>query len=159
MKIDLNRGSDIVKIHNKDMYNLCDDLAKIIHPCLLKFKEKSTGSFNVEDSDVPARIKSTSAPKPKEFDLDDFHEKRYDYVLDEMIWSFKEIVDGYPGEEKFHSGNIDISFIPIKNSKYSEISIGEKDTYKFDNSGFQVYNERIENGLRLFGKYFRGLWT
>jgi hypothetical protein len=44
----------------------------------------------VDDEDVPEELKSTSAP-PKEcvWDVDANHFKRWDYILDEMIWSFE----------------------------------------------------------------------
>ena len=30
--------------------------------------------------------------------------------------------------------------------------------YWVDREGIKAYNERINNGMRLFGKYYRGLW-
>jgi hypothetical protein len=35
---------------------------------------------------------------------------------------------------------------------------GPKDTYQCDYDGMQVVEKRIQNGLRLFGKYFSALW-
>jgi hypothetical protein len=29
---------------------------------------------------------------------------------------------------------------------------------RFDKEGYQKYGERIENGFRLFGKYYQSLW-
>ena len=30
--------------------------------------------------------------------------------------------------------------------------------YWVDYEGMKVYNDRIQNGFRLFGKYYQGLW-
>jgi hypothetical protein len=35
---------------------------------------------------------------------------------------------------------------------------GPKDTYQCDYEGLEVVEARIQNGLRLFGKYFSSLW-
>jgi hypothetical protein len=35
---------------------------------------------------------------------------------------------------------------------------GPNDTFKVDHNGMNKHNERINNGLRLFGKYYRNLW-
>jgi hypothetical protein len=35
---------------------------------------------------------------------------------------------------------------------------GPNHTAKFDVEGYQAHSKRIDNGLRLFGKYYRGLW-
>mgnify|MGYP003703839611 CR=1 FL=1 len=35
---------------------------------------------------------------------------------------------------------------------------GPNHTYKFDSKAFKKHNDRIDNGLKLFGKYFRALW-
>lgn len=32
------------------------------------------------------------------------------------------------------------------------------DDYKLDKEDYKKYNDRINNGTRLFGKYYRGLW-
>jgi hypothetical protein len=35
---------------------------------------------------------------------------------------------------------------------------GPNDTSKFDKKGYTKHHERISNGTRLFGKYYRALW-
>jgi hypothetical protein len=35
---------------------------------------------------------------------------------------------------------------------------GPNHTYKFDYDGYEKVAKRIENGFRLFGKYYQGLW-
>jgi hypothetical protein len=35
---------------------------------------------------------------------------------------------------------------------------GPNDTSEFDMEGYKKHNDRITEGLILFGKYYRGLW-
>ena len=44
------------------------------------------------------------------------------------------------------------------NPKFSTMEDGPNHTWKCDYDGMNKVNERINNGLRLFGKYYRGLW-
>ena len=122
-----------VKIDKYDTWNMDHTLSLVIYPLLIRLKEDKHGAPLVDDNDVPEELKSTSAaPKINEWDTDENHFKRYDYVLDEMIWKFKQIsecIEVYPGDGP-----------------------GEMEAYK-------EHDRRIEEGLRLFGRYFRSLWT
>ena len=40
---------------------------------------------------------------------------------------------------------------------YTDIP-GPNDTYKMDTEGLNKHRARMDNGLRLFGKYYSGLW-
>jgi hypothetical protein len=35
---------------------------------------------------------------------------------------------------------------------------GPNDTYVCDYDGIQKVHDRMQNGFRLFGKYYQGLW-
>ena len=35
---------------------------------------------------------------------------------------------------------------------------GPNDTSHFDDEGYKKHQERITNGLKLFGKYYQALW-
>jgi hypothetical protein len=57
---------------------------------LKQLKETKHGAPFVDDEDVPEELKSTSAPPKKDdWDVDDNHFKRWDYVMDEMIYAFE----------------------------------------------------------------------
>jgi hypothetical protein len=121
------------------------------------------GSPNTDDSDVPDELKSTSAPaKEFEYDIDDNHFKRWDWILGEMIFSFQCKLDD-SWQEKYRSGTIDMKFDPCewdetgKPTKYEMVS-GPNDTYKCDYEAMAVEQARITNGFRLFGKYYENLW-
>jgi len=149
-----------VHIDGYDVWGADHTLALIIHPTLLKLREQKHGSPLVDDEDVPDELKSTSAPpKENEYDTDDNYHDRWGWVLDEMIWAFSQILDE-DADAQFHSGEHDIQWkdVEINGKKMHEMVRGPNDTHKFDREGYDKWNKRIENGLRLFGKYYRGLW-
>ena len=75
-----------------------------------------------------------------------------------MIWAFTKIVDDENWKNEFYSGEHDIQFKPVEGSDCSEMVRGPKDTFKADYEGIAKVEERIQNGLRLFGTYYQNLW-
>jgi hypothetical protein len=152
-----------VKIDRYDTWSMDHTLADIILPMLKQLRESKHGAPFVDDEDVPEELKSTSAPvKENEWDTDDNHFKRWDWVLDEMIFSF-ECKNDDSWEEKFRSGKMDKKTVACKwddNGKATmyEWIDGPNHTYKCDYEGMKVVQKRITNGFRLFGKYYEGLW-
>ena len=163
--IDRKKENVNIRIDNYDTWNLDYTLALIILPALKRLKENKHGSPNVDDEDVPEELKST--PTENEFDVDKNHHKRWDWVIDEMIWSFEQKVNS-DWESQFHTGNIDIKWTPIDDDnneigeeekpKFYRMDKGTNDTHIFDREGYEAYQSRITNGFRLFGKYYEGLW-
>ena len=154
---------DYVKIDRWDTWSMDHTLADIILPMLKQLKETKHGAPFVDDEDVPDELKSTSAPpKENEYDTDDNHFKRWDYVLDEMIFAFECKVDN-SWEEKFRSGEIDHKTVACKWDMLGKATMyqmvdGPNHTYKCDYEGMKEVQKRITNGFRLFGRYFEGLW-
>ena len=156
-----------VKIDNYDTWNMDSTLSPIILPMLKQLKKDKHGAPYVDDADVPANLRSTTpaAKKAKKEpgDTDGNHFKRWDWILDEMIWAFEELVDD-TWEEQYFSGTSDYTWIPSKelgaNGKplTYEMKKSPRDTRKYDKKGWTKHSERIDNGTRLFGKYFRALW-
>lgn len=69
-------------------------------------------------------------------------------------------------EDQLYSGEMDIVWTPVNatgdptpDGEYRRMDKGPNDTHVFDVEGWNAYNERIQEGLELFGKYFRSLWT
>ena len=157
--IDKIKGERKVKIHidKWDTWSMDHTLAMIIVPMLKQLKEKTHGAPFVDDEDVPEELKSTSAPaKENDWDTDDNHFKRWDYVLDEMIWAFEKLVDDN-WEHEFYSGTHETLTVKREDGLY-EMIYGENNTFKVDHEGINKVNDRINNGTKLFGKYYRGLW-
>jgi len=141
-----------IKIHidDYDVWSMDSTLSLIVVPMLKKLKEHKHGAPWVEDKDVPKELRSTSAPpKKNSWDTDDNHFKRWDWVMDEMIWAHEQLIDD-DGDSKFfdHSESDD-----PKDNFNTQIS-----KIKVDRKGLKAHHDRIDNGLRLFGKYYRGLW-
>lgn len=146
-----------IQIDPWDTWGMDHTLSLIIVPMLKQLRNTKHGGPYVDDEDVPDELKSTSAaPKENEWDTDDNHFKRWDYVLDEMIWAFENIADE-DSEDQFHTGKSDIYFERLENGM-SEMKRGPNDTSDFDLEGWKAFNNRIANGTKLFGKYYRGLW-
>lgn len=123
-------------------------------------RETKHGSPCVPDDLVPEELKSTSAsPTEHEWDIDDNWHLRWEWVLDQMIWSFQQIVDG-DWEDQFHTGELDIRWEPVEVNGHDlyEMTRGPNDTSHFDAEGHRAYSDRIDNGLKLFGIFFRSLW-
>jgi hypothetical protein len=150
-----------IKVHidNYDVWNADYTLALVILPTLKKLKEVKHGAPSVDDEDVPWYLRSHLYAKENDYDTDPAWFKRYEWVLDEMIWAFEQLVNE-DWDSPYHHGHIDFYFEPCKdNDKLSEMKHGPKHTHWFDYEGYDKHSKCIDNGLRLFGKYYRGLWS
>lgn len=63
---------------------------------------------------------------------DDYSSKKWDWVLNEIYWAFNQY--SYDWEEQFFNG------------------------LNYDSEGYKNHIIRMNNGFRLFGKYYRSLW-
>lgn len=86
-----------VRIDKYDTWSMDHTLAHIIHPMLVQLQATKHGAPLVDDEDVPEELRSTScAPKQNEYDVDNNHFRRWDWVLNEMIFAFElHINDDY----------------------------------------------------------------
>lgn len=148
-----------VQVDPWDSWSADSTLALVILPVLKQLRSQLHGAPFTDDADVPDELKSTSAPpKENEYDTDDFHFKRWEWILDEIIWTFEQLVDE-DWEAQYHTGNIEFQFVPCEdNPNLTEMKRGPNDTSSFDKEGWQKHDDRIRNGLILFGKYYRNLW-
>ena len=160
---------EYVKIDRYDTWSMDHTLAPIILPMLKQLQKTKHGSPSVDDEDVPEGLglRSTEAvAKENEWDIDENWFKRWDWVLDEMIFAFTCKVDD-SWEDEFRSGVHDYVHVPVDvhgnevakgTHKYWQMKDGPKNTYKCDYEGMRVVEARIQNGFRLFGKYYQALW-
>lgn len=137
-----------IRIDPFDTWSADHTLALIIVPMLKQLKTTKQGAPLVDDEDVPEHLRSTAAPpKEHEWDVDANHFKRWDWVMDEMIWAMEQVIKDDDGQFYDHSEvNEEADF----NTQLHQI--------KIDREGLQQYHERIQNGCLLFGKYFQSLW-
>ena len=122
-----------IEIEPFDTWSMDYTLAMIVLPMLQQLQKTKHGSPSVDDEDAPEELRSTSAPaKENEWDTDDNWHKRWDWVLDEMIYAFDSKV--------------------TKEEVYMRFDIAT------ERDAMQKEQERISNGFKLFGKYYEGLW-
>ena len=152
---------NVVEIDDYDAWNCDYTLAQIAHPLLVKLKEKKHGAPIVEDENVPEELRSTScAPKENEWDIDDNHFKRWDWVLDEIIFAMQEIANGNENEPPYHTktGTMEFGEIDPKKGTGPLIFNGWESTPESIASN-KAYHDRVQNGCRLFGLQFQNLWS
>ena len=130
--LDARKRKIHVKVDPWDAWSADHTLSMIILPVLQNLKENKHGGPSVDDDDVPDRLKRAAAAPLTQKDIDqgnidDFYFDRWDYVLDQMIWSFDTI--------KRDEGPL------------------------YDQTMHRDHENQIQNGLRLFAKYYRGLWN
>lgn len=148
-----------VKIDRYDTWSMDCTLALIILPMLKQLREHKHGAPFVDNEDVPWYLRSHFYTKENEYDTDPAHFKRWDWIMDEMIWTFEQLVDD-DWESRYHHGEHDIQWKECEdNPQLSEMVKGPKDTHWWDVEGYKKHQERINNGLRLFGRYYQGLWS
>jgi hypothetical protein len=127
-----------IQIDNYDHWNADHTLALIILPLLKQLKNNKHGSSYVDNDDVPEHLRDSPdevANAEQAGWVTDKHFERWDYVLDRMIWSFEYIVDDELTDEIFYKNG------------------------EFDIETYKSHNAKIDEGLVLFGKYYRGLWS
>lgn len=133
-----------VKIDYWDTWSMDHTLALIVLPMLKQLRDSNNGSAMVDMEDVPESMRTIDHEQwdiQKCFDF--YHEPdlqkiqcdvhdRWRWVMNEMIWTFEQIVDD-SSEDQFHKNGFDVE-------------------------GYRKHRSRVDNGLRLFGKYYQGLW-
>ena len=161
-----------VKIDYYDTWSMDSTLAPIILPMLKQLRDTKHGSPQVDPDDLPEYMRTTDTGDWDSQRVFDFYNeeqpdgydvhKKWDWVLNEMIFAFEHLVDD-DWENEFSSGEHDLIHVPCEwdengKPKLYTMEHGPNHTYVCDYDGIQKVNERIGNGLRMFGKYFRHLW-
>lgn len=121
-----------VKIDPWDTWSMDTTLSYIILPMLKQLKETKHGAPYVDPKDVPVELQGKKLTKKQKAngDVDDKHFERWDWVLDQMIYSFE--------------------------CKYNDMDPWEGG--EISKEEIQKNWDRISNGFRLFGKYYESLW-
>ena len=159
-----------VRIDPHDTWGMDTTLAHIILPMLKQLKVTKHGSPWVDDEDVPHMVKKKNKKKKKGSDgeddeHDDIHE-RWIWVMDEMIWAFEQIIDPDEGRDNYYipyEDGEEVHRMGFTNSTTGETLYlmteeEERKLGRYDPDLHKKYQERVNRGLRLFGKYYQGLW-
>ena len=141
-----------IEIDPWDSWNADHTIAMIAVPILKQLQATKHGSPYTDDEDVPENLRSTSAkPKENEWDTDEFHHARWEYILSEMIWALEQLVESKE-DDYFHW---DESMPAKKGSLGDILGLG---VCTIDHEGLDAYNARITCGTTLLGKYLRSCW-
>lgn len=123
-----------VRIDHYDVWNADHTLALIIAPLLRKLEKHGTPATDREDA--PADPIYDDEKTDYEWDSG-YSKARWEYILGEMIYAFEMKLD--------EDWDLEI----YKNGGWSEENLAKR----------RAIQERINNGFRLFGKYYNNLWT
>ena len=137
-----------VRIDKWDTWSMDSTLAHIVLPMLAQLKATKQGAPGVDNADVPKELrmsKKDMAQFAKDGSTDDKFFKRWDWILDEMIWAFNQKCrDDWEGD-----------FYEYKDDNTERF--GLKLVWE-DREGRKAHQERMSNGFKLFGKYYENLW-
>lgn len=163
-----------IRIDKYDTWSMDSTLSPIILPMLKQLKATKQGSGYVDMEDVPEHLRAyTTEDYDSQEAFDFYHEAnvegapdvhvRFDWALDEMIWAFEQMQPDCDWEDQYSTGEIDFYSEVCKIDAEGkpllyEMKHGPDHTHKTDWEGRQKHQDRISNGLRLFGKYFQTLW-
>lgn len=158
-----------VHVDYYDIWSADHTLAMIIAPTLKKLKEHQHGYPHVDNDDVPERLHMTNEQKEAlnwDGTVDANHEARWNYVLDEMIWAFEQHADPHDNEAQFHHNvdQLEMVFTPLEDgTPASTLSFNHqkdptKPKYWVDRDAKAAHHARMNNGVRLFAKYYEALW-
>jgi hypothetical protein len=147
---------EYVKIDKWDTWSMDITLTPIILPMLKQLKATKHGSPMVDEEDVPKELRSGNQPTDNnkfglsshdmhQIEGEDLIHRRWDYVIDEMIWAFEQLSKD-DWESEFYT-----------ETDEEHESLGGKKMH-WDKENWSIHNDRIQRGLTLFGKYYRALW-
>jgi hypothetical protein len=135
------KRKSFVKIDDYDIWSLDATLALIVYPALVKLKDTKHGTPYVKYEDVPEEFRLTeeeykeiqywNTENPNLSDIEAKFQGAWDWILDEMIFAFQSLVEDL--DAKYYVGGTDYD-------------------------GLDKHEERVANGFRLFGTYYRALW-
>lgn len=157
-----------IQIDKYDTWSMDHTLAMITLPMLIQLQKSKHGSPLVDDKDVPKGLglRAKEAPKVSKWETDDNIHKRWDWIMNELIWTFTQLADE-DNDSQFHSGEHDMIWTPVDaegnkvdkaDAKLYQMDKGPNDTHVYDDKAHKKHQKRIARGLKLFGKYYQGLW-
>ena len=173
MKVNIrnyNKGPTVrkidVQIDKWDTYGLDNTLALIILPALLQLRATKHG--------VPGEfVDEQHSQRVFDFIEDDKDEvfeagvAKWEETLDKMIWSFQQIVDE-DHDNIYHHGKMEIDWRPTEKQFLNPLTGKMEHMFEmvdrnpgehwYDREGHVMHEQRIQEGLELFGKHYRNLW-
>lgn len=135
------------KFKDNELWDLDLTIAQFVLPRLIQFKKTTKGYPGRLIVDDNIDLSSISDSE------DDKYVTLWNNILDKMIWSFEQIVTN---SEEPQLPDEAVQRVDMKDGIWN-YEIDEQVKQKFWDDT-QAYNNRIQEGLRLFAEYFRDLW-
>lgn len=159
-----------VKIDPWDTWSLDTTLAPIIFSALLQLKNNKLGvptEFADVGGDGSSRQYAFDFYDESYSDAFDVGLSKWKEALDKMIWAFYQVAfDNY--SSKYHHGEMEIDWKELDETTYNPFTKKNEKLYEmvdmnpgdhwYDQVGQELHEKRIQEGLELFGKYYRALW-
>jgi hypothetical protein len=153
-----------IKIDKWDTWSMDHTLSLIVLPMLKQLKERKHGApADMEGFGRCSYNNGTQTHfgfyKQGDEDADAAGFTQWDGILEKMIWSFTEIVkdedpDFWIVKPVWHD-KWDDNWVEEENGM-SRLKI--KSAGKVDTDAMREYHKKVQEGLSLFGKYYRNLW-
>jgi hypothetical protein len=160
-----------IKIDPWDVWSTDATISLLVLPLLIELKKQKHGSGNIDLCDVPEHLQFTSHEEYDRQETFEFYHAdtpsdaidvhtRYEWFLDELIWTFTQLQPDYDWKDQYQSGNIDFVSVPVENKENTLYKLEHGPDYTFveDKEAIEKHQKRIDNGLRLFSKYYHTLW-
>lgn len=142
-----------IRIDKYDSWSADHTIALIAVPLLKQLQLSKHGAPNVDDVDVPEgqglRSYETDKLPKSQYDVDENHFKRWDWVLGEIIWALEQKTSD-DWETQFYS-KVD----PDLKTKDFDAQMANT---VIDMAGIEAWQQRKTRGYKLFGKYYENLW-
>ena len=134
----------VVRIDKHDTWSMDNTLAHIVHPMLVQLKATQHGGSFVDMEDRPENLQCYKDPEDE--NTDKFYFEAWDWVMDEMIWTFEQkCCDDWMKD--YYGEWVEDPTKPLGGSHIN-----------YDDEGRKKHQERMTNGFKLFGKYYENLW-
>lgn len=164
-----------VRIDYYDTWSMDHTLAPIILPMLKQLKATKHGSPYVDQEDLPEEMRlnerelkvfndghwdkslnvteeETEAASKKFF-------AQFDWVLDQMIWSFEQILEEDEGRKNYYDPYLPDEPLEERESNFDwETPEWRRAMGKFNSEKQKAYAAKKQFGFTMFGKYFQSLW-
>ena len=153
-----------IRIDKYDTWNMNSTLAIIILPMLKQLKEKKHGA----PGNMPSFGQTSNSSTQFCFEFYESHDDiawvngqmEWDTILDKMIWSFEQLQPDCDWEKQYTiiQPELDFTKYPEYEGKTS-FPVRWKVEGKIDWDGRLKHENKIQEGMELFGKYFQNLWS
>ena len=146
-----------IKIDGWDVWSMDSTLSPIILPMLKRLKEVKHGTAWTDHADGPWYYRFDENKDEHSYsETGSYSAGRWNWIMDEMIWTFEQLSnEDHESVYWLEHGEIDWDVEPDERG-CSEIKWKKESRVDWD--GLKKHEEQIQNGLRLFGRYYQNLW-